>query len=292
LLFGVSEKQLSWALKPFQATPFVKDKFIQLVASLTTSPNHTATDTWSSFQRKVNKVLNGHINVAEALWRDFMEDKIEIVCSMDMGKEPIINNLTYEQELLATGDVFRFFRAQNRSPHVAIRVHTSSSKMDGRKNRLLLGGPQRNEVSKEFLNDYTDPLPFGFLSQGDGAGKHPQSQMTFDAKTYSVKYGDPIKVKRRLIGRHVKWDYAIALRLKKEHSSTLLLAGCHAYGTRAAAMCITDEKLLSVMKRLLPQHTWVNDRSFVALCKVRVRNGSIDSVDDVEVRGAIPIRTP
>ena len=129
---------------------------------------------------------------------------------------------------------------------------------------IVLGGPRQNRLSVDLLRRWEGLMPFQLKET------RSSSNPTYGLHNWETGekwVPDPARAER--VPDHFS-DFGLVVKAPtmSGDGTCVLLAGCHAFGTHAAARALSDPRSVAVIRRLLP----AADAHFAAVVQVRVRN--------------------
>ena len=304
LLFNAKASDLGVPLSDFQITEFEKLEYVNLAESLwsieksTHRPSRQVIEkilevVWDEYERQVRSVFQSTVDIQEEIWGAIQKSRsVDILYSTERRGGAAVNATTYENELRAIIEIFKLpITKYGATTSLVAQAASRKTISELRRATILIGGPRRNQASQNLIKNinrkngvvqFTAARP-----DNEREDVKPYSALQINNSIYEVQYGDPFDPRDSTAGWHVEKDYGIAIRATHATIPIVLLGGCHAYGTHAAAIGLTHADLLHSVHEQLNSlgHLYVSPNSAVIMVfEVEVDGGMLvaDSVRLVE----------
>jgi len=153
---------------------------------------------------------------------------------------------------------------------------------------ILLGGDDKNDVTLRMTRYFelqNKELPFRFYYEKDEKGKDTGFKCLFvqDIEGIETSY-NPQYVEDESKNIQVVQDFGVVARLPNPlnpHSKLYIFAGCHTYGTAAAAKAIAAKSILRRIERTCPYY--LTSKFFVAVIRCTMISENFFYIDRMEV---------
>jgi hypothetical protein len=157
---------------------------------------------------------------------------------------------------------------------------------------ILLGGDDKNDVTRQMIRHFelqSKELPFRFHYEKDERGKDTGVKSLFvqDIEGIESSYNPQYEeVETDDGGKSVQvvQDFGVVTRLPNPlnpHSKLYIFAGCHTYGTAAAAKAVAAKSILRQIERTCPYY--LTSKFFVAVLRCTMISENFFHVDRMEV---------
>lgn len=296
LLLGAKTHQLTEPLSQFQAAKFDKPGMFGIIKSLYEGSEDKikanfevvkrAFDIlWNDFYKKVDTIIHEEYKKSLTFWEQFTGSHINIIFAVGERKGKEITITTNDNELFSLLEIFNYIvnmRTQNTKISItsdATYIEESRKLKIGKganSSWIIIGGPKRNKLAESIFEKRLK-LKFDY-AQDKEYSEITNSYFKIGKKRYKVTYGEAIKEGKKHIGREVHEDIGVAIKLSDKKRTSLILCGCHAYGSFGATQGITDEKTIKELYDHLEskRKTFLDD--FVAIFKTEVRDNVVNNV--------------
>ena len=298
LLFDVQPDDLLDPFRLLKAYSFDREGFVTFVNRLweleqkSDKPSQDVTKQlvekfWDELNDEVSSIMCSFIDARDGLWGEFLKSKrIKIYYSIESSSSKTVSATTFENELQAIVELLKLpLTKEGASTELVVQAGSSSIKELESGSQILIGGPNRNEESKRIISEhYYGDLRFESETTATQTETvNINTYLEVGGEKFWVKYGELFDPENPSLGRFVLEDYGIAFMSKRNGVPTLVLAGCHALGTHAAAIGMTNPDTMNSIFNSIKDQTSPDAKfTFLAVFKAQVQNNVIRSVELID----------